>query len=133
MTTRVRRDSLLAALELNAAKHSAIVEEARIGYLKRARKALEERLAELQSGKIAALEFQLAPPQDYSEVYKSAIEMLKWTVHEVVELQADEFRQLVQDQWDWSNAFFGQNSRYSKTAWDWLNDSIGGTLIAPPE
>lgn len=116
MVTVVPRESLLAKLRENAAEHKQIVEEARKGYVEQARKALEHRLERLAKGEIVSLQFSLSAPQDYSEVYRTTIEMLEWTKEDQITLQADEFRQLVQDQWDWSDSFYLGNSTYSPTA-----------------
>lgn len=44
MNTRVERTKLLETLKSNLLRHKQIVQEARVGYIKRARKALEDRL-----------------------------------------------------------------------------------------
>ena len=116
MTTVVNKDDLLKKLQKNLAEHSAIVKEAREGYLKRARRALDAKLEEIRSGKIVALSFDLRPPLDYSSVYKTTIQMLKWNTAERVHLGADEFRQLVEDQWDWTRDFYSSSLAYSARA-----------------
>ena len=116
MTTVVPRHKLLATLRANLAKHSAIVQEARAGYLESAKKALARKMEELQSGKIVALAFHLEPPADYSEVYRNSIEMLEWNTEDMVTLEADEFRNLVRDEWDWVDHFYASNRAYSMSA-----------------
>lgn len=132
MTTTVAKDKLLATLKANLAKHSDIVREAREGYVKRAKAALESRLNEIRQGKVVALSFTLSPPQDYSEIYRTSIQMLEWNTEETVDLQPDEFKQLVLDQWDWRDNFLASNSHYSKQAKDWLDEEVGGAAIAAP-
>ena len=133
MITRVEKSDLLAKLKENAAKHASVVQEARNGYMKRARKELEQRLKQLQQGLIVSLSFSLTPPADHSEVYKTTIDMLEWNTQEYIDLGADEFRQLVRDEWEWTDNFLHSNARYSKQAWDWLNESTGGSLVANPD
>ena len=116
MVTKVKKEALLKTLHGNLEQHSRIVAEARDGYVAKAKAALEKRLDELRQGKITDLSFQLAVPEDYSEVYKSTIKMLEWTTEDVIELQADEFRQLVEDKWDWTYGFYATNAAYSSTA-----------------
>lgn len=116
MTTKVKRKDLLKQLEKNLAQHTGIVVEARAGYIKQAKEALAERLNDLANGKTLSLSFHLSPPQDYSEVYKSCIQMLQWNTEEEVVLTSDEFRQLVEDKWDWTYGFYNTNAQYSKTA-----------------
>lgn len=133
MTTVVKKADLLKTLYSNLEKHSKIVQEARDGYVKKALHALQRRLEDLRSGKIVALSFSLSPPVDYSEVYKNTIAMLEWNTQEEVELQADEFRQLVRDEWDWTDSFLASNSAYSQGAWNWLNEKTGGALVDPDQ
>ncbi len=113
MTTTVNKIDLLATLRKNREGHKEIVQEARNGYIKKARLALEHRLEELRTGKLVALSFNLQTPLDYTEVYDNSIAMLEWNTRAEIELQADEFRQLVRDEWDWSSSFYATNSHYS--------------------
>lgn len=131
MTTKVNKTKLLTTLKSNLEKHSQIVQEARKGYLEKALKALQNRMKDLQNGKLVTLSFTLSPPVDYSEIYKNSISMLEWNTAEVIELRADEFRQLVRDEWDWTDTFLHSNSRYSATAQSWLNEQTGGAMVQP--
>lgn len=116
MTTTVQRSKLLQTVRENLARHEQIVAEAKVGYLARAKQALKEQLLRAEAGNTPDLTFRLAAPQDHSEVYRTVVEMLAWTTDESVTLQADEFRQLVLDQWDWTDGFYLANSNYSETA-----------------
>jgi hypothetical protein len=133
MTTKVDRLKLLETLRANRAKHAKIVAEAREGYIAKAQQSLTKRLAMLKEGQLVALTFTLKPPVDYTETYDNSIAMLEWNVESEVELEADEFRQLVRDEWDWTTDFLNSNSRYSGTAMSWLNDLTGGALVSPPD
>jgi hypothetical protein len=126
MTTTVSKEKLLDALRVNLARHSQIVQEARDGYVTQAREALERRLEELRTGKVVSLKFTLNPPLDYSEVYRTAIQMLEWNADEMIVLQADEFKQLVLDEWDWIDGFIASNSAYSTTARRLSDGGSGG-------
>jgi hypothetical protein len=117
MQTTVKRDDLLAALKKNFEVHSKIVKEAKEGYLKKAKEAIAKKMKLLEKGKIAPLSFlNLHIPVDFSEVYKTSIKMLEWNTEKDIVLNADEFRQLVEDKWDWSDHFLASNSHYSSTA-----------------
>ncbi len=114
MKTTVKRVDLLETLRINKTKHKSIVQEAREGYVKRAKKELLARLERISKGEVIALTFALNPPQDYTEVYENSIRMLEWNNDELVVLGADEFRQLVRDEWDWTNEFHEVSASYSK-------------------
>lgn len=133
MTTVVKKSDLIKTLKNNLARHAGIVQEARNGYIHKAKASLERTLEKLRKGELVSLAFSLRPPEDYSEVYKNSLAMLEWNMAETVELAADEFRQLVRDEWDWTDAFFGSNSTYSKQAQDWMSEKAVGSLVPPPE
>lgn len=116
MSTVVEKVRLLETLRTNLARHSQIVQESRDGYVKQARALLEERLEQVRKGELVSLAFHLRPPMDYSEVYENSIAMLEWHTEDTVMLEADEFRQLVRDEWDWSTEFYAGNRAYSATA-----------------
>jgi hypothetical protein len=116
MTMNFSRTELLEKLKANLANHAKIVEEARAGYIEKAKKAVADRLDELKAGKVVALSFHLSPPVDNSEVYKTTIGMLEMSKDENIVLTADEFRQLVQDEWDWTDNFLVANRAYSDLA-----------------
>ena len=125
MKTKVDKKKLLETLRKNLEQHSSIVKEARDGYVEKAEKELELRLEQLRKGKVVSLSFALTPPMDYSEVYKNVISMMEWNTNEFVELQADEFRQLVNDEWDWKQNFLRGTMAYSKMSSDIYNESYG--------
>lgn len=133
MRTRVNREKLLQTLEENKSRHAQIVQEAREGYLRKAQDALIKRIGQLRRGELVSLTFTLQPPADYTEIYTNAIEMLRWNQSETVELEADEFRQLVRDEWDWMDSFLFSNSAYSRAASSWLQEKSGGALVKPEE
>ncbi len=131
MKTRVEKAKLLETLRANLERHKAIVQEARDGYVKKVRAALEKRLEAVRKGVITNYSFSIAAPADFSEVYVNSIGMLEWSTEETVELGADEFRQLVRDEWDWQSGFLATNAAYSGQALNWLNETTGGSLVQP--
>lgn len=116
MTTTVERAKLLETLKANREEHAQIVQEAREGYVDRAAKVLERRLAQLREGHAVSLHFDLYPPLDHTTAYDTTIKMLEWTTEETVTLGADEFRHLVEDEWEWTDSFLERNAVYSQTA-----------------
>ena len=116
ITTTVQVAKLQGILQENRENHGAIVAEARKGYVDKAKKALNAKLDKLASGKIVGLTFHLQPPKDYTDAYDTVINMLEMTTDTSVTLGPDEFRCLVQDEWDWSDSFLLSNSGYSTSA-----------------
>ena len=116
MSITAKKDEVLASLRKNREQHAQIVREAREGYVEQAKKALEQRLGQIREGKIVALTFSLTPPIDQTKVYDTAIKMLELHTDTEIELTAQQVRNLVMDEWDWSNQFIGTNKIYSNTA-----------------
>lgn len=114
--TEVPTNTLLEILQDNLDNHYRIVEEAKKGFFEKAKAALQQRLKELEDGTLRSLRFSLEPPVDYSAVYRTAIRMLKMHTQPTIVLEAEEFRNLVEDDWDWSRGFFQTNKSYSPTA-----------------
>lgn len=116
MNIRAKKDEILSRLRTNRETHATIVAEARKGYIDRARESLRERLDQLESGKIVSLAFSLEPPQDHSDVYDTAIQMLELATDDMIEMDSAQVRTLVMDKWDWSQKFLHVNAQYSQTA-----------------
>jgi len=53
---------------------------------------------------------------DYTSSYDTAIQMLEWSKDDTIEMASSEFRKLVEDEWDWTDAFLLSNSAYSAAA-----------------
>jgi hypothetical protein len=122
MTIDAKKDEVLAKLKSNRSRHAEVVAEAREGYVAEARKAVEARLKLLASGKVVALTFSLKPPQDHTNVYDTAIQMLELHTGDEIELTNEQVRTLVMDEWDWSRAFWASNKGYSKAATEYADE-----------
>lgn len=125
MRVSVNRLETLGAIKENAERHAKIVAEAREGYMKAAEKALAARLKELRAGKIVSLSFNLAPPVDQSKVYRTIIKMLEMHQGETVDLDSNQVRSFVMDEWDWKRQFLLSNAPYSATAFEAIGASDG--------
>lgn len=115
LTTTVPKDTLLTKLRANRATHAKIVEEAKVGYIEKAKKALAARMEELASGKITALHFDLVMPQDYTKEYDTVIGMIEATTQAEITLSVEEYRMFVEDEWEWLGHFLASNTLYSAT------------------
>jgi hypothetical protein len=114
MQTTVKREALLARLRENRENHARIVAEAKAGYLEAAIRNAEAALTELRAGKPINLQSAvLRLPEDYTSAYDTVIKMLEWSTDDTITLQADEFRQFVEDCWDWKDGFVATNTRYA--------------------
>lgn len=105
--------TVLKALRANRENHARLVDEARAGFIEKARVALEKKLGQLREGKVTSLAVGLSVPLNYTEVYDTAIHMLEHHTAETVALSADEYRHLMDDIWDWSSQWITNNLNYS--------------------
>jgi hypothetical protein len=116
MKATINREQALATLRTNRERHASIVQEARAGYIDRAQKAVAAKLDQLRSGKVVALRFDLHLPTDHTKTYDTAIRILELHQGDTIEVDAEQVRNLIQDEWEWSGAFLMDNARYSSTA-----------------
>jgi hypothetical protein len=113
MSTTVSKAQLLETLKANLAKHKEQVAAATAGYIEKAKAEANKIIAQLRKGNPVVVRSSLVIPTDHSEVYENSIRMLEWNVDETITLEADEFRQLVRDEWDWSCHFNALVSDYT--------------------
>lgn len=113
-------EEVLTQLRVNHANHQKLVAEAREGYIARAQAKLLEKLAQLKEGKPVSLqEYNLTPPRDFAWAYETTIAMLSRHEGPTVRLNADEYRHLIEDVWEWTGQFVSSNSSYSKSTAEW--------------
>jgi hypothetical protein len=111
---------VLSTLEANRATHAQLVADARAGYIKQATKSLQHKLAQLAEGKPVQLnDYNLTPPSDHTYVYDTTIAMLRKHDGATVRLNADEYRHLMEDVWDWTSQWVSRNSAYSASTSEW--------------
>jgi hypothetical protein len=110
---------LVDTLKTNAANHKKMYTEAVTGWRQDAERKIKSLLDKLASP--MDISISLPAPRDYSEVYETALQMLAWTTDEVITLDADSFRNLVMDEWDWSKAWVFSNARYSESVTNYGN------------
>ena len=125
-TVTVLRKDLLITLEKNLTTHKEVFEEAMKGY----EDAKITKMANLSTAASQATRentqanrkavhdayssySHLSRPQDNSESYELAIEIMKWETEEKIELNINDFQCYVRDRWNWKDAFKGIVSAYA--------------------
>jgi hypothetical protein len=116
ITTIVNKQEALETLRSNRTRHHKIVEEARVGYVRKAKALLNDKLEELATGKITGLRFDLQVPEDHTDDYDLAIRMLELHSKDTIEMSATDVRTLMMDEWDWLRSFLFTNARYANSA-----------------
>lgn len=113
-TVKVAVSDLLRTLYINRDKHIQEFNDAMVGYREALVNELQEKLILAQTGKDINHNIKTVRPVSYEDSYNEAIAMMEWTVDKEVELDRMEFKQYVQDEWTWKNAFSLTASMYSK-------------------
>lgn len=117
-STRVKRAELLKKVKANRKTHRKIYAEAVEGYRKALLREFEARVEELRTanGRVPDRTVNIVEPQVHIEEYDLAIAMLEMSTEKEVVVTAQQFNQLVLDNWGWKQLFLSSNSAYSATA-----------------
>ena len=105
---------LLNILYTNRQKHVGEYEEAIVEYRKEMIRQMEENLAEAKAGGQIKGIITLPVPISYKNSYDTAIEMLELGLDTSVELDEQEFKTYVKDQWNWKDSFLATTANYKK-------------------
>lgn len=114
-TVRINREKLIEAVESNLLKHQQEFDEALDGYHEQQQKALQQALRVFRKTQKMPQQVVLPVPVSYEAEYLRALDMLRYSVDSVIELDANEFEQLVRDNWSWKRAFTAASAMYSKS------------------
>lgn len=102
---KVAVSDLLAQLKVNKDKHVKEFNEAMIGYREALKKELHDKFLLASSNVDVKHNIDTVRPTSYETFYDEAIAMMEWTIEKEVELDRNEFKQYVQDEWSWKNSF----------------------------
>lgn len=118
----VNKDELLAILKTNRDQHQTIFQQALTGYKAEAVRQLKRHLAEVESGRVKAVNVMLPVPENHTKDYDRAIRMVEMSVDTQLEIDEASFGQYVMDDWRWKRQFLTSSSAYSTAAAQMLND-----------
>jgi hypothetical protein len=99
MEVVANKNELLAKLKENMSRHKEIVGEARKGYMEKAKKELRKKLELLERGEVTAVSIHLAPPEDHTDDYRVAVQMLELHTEGTIRLAASDVQCFVMDEW----------------------------------
>ena len=116
LNTVVSREELLEILKENKKRHIEIYNESFTGYMEKFKKDLEQKLEDLNSGKTKDLGVLFSPPVSHEREYVRAIRMMELHKSSTIELDMDNFNNLVMDEWNWTRNWITGCSDYSVMA-----------------
>lgn len=112
-TVNVNKARLLDTLRQNLEVHKAEYAEAVENYPEVVALELRKRASQIEAGNPVDLNFNLPKPQSFQSEYEDAIQMLEWSTDDEVELDQQQFKQYVQDEWHWQRAFAASTQMYN--------------------
>lgn len=108
----IEKKKLLEIIKKNRDSHADVVKRAIVGYRKHAAEKFQELLKKVNNGEDFDNFISFTEPQDHTADYDRVIKMLEMSTAESIELEDWEFRNYVQDEWEWSKQAFMANSTY---------------------
>lgn len=100
----LNRKELISKIEKNLNLHKKIYDETMVAFKKKYLEKLSKMTAE-GNNDIFTLTLDLEKPEDHSQDYKNALEMIKMDCREVVILSEIEFLRYVLNRWSWIQRF----------------------------
>ena len=123
-TVRVNKKELLDVLVENRKKHKIEYKDSIKAYRVKAADLLNKELQKIVAGKKFETYFDLNKPTSHEKDYDLVIKMVEMSVDDVLELEQQEFNQLVNDEWTWKSSF--RLSIYSNIAYSG-SSGVSGT------
>lgn len=112
-TITVKKEDLLATLRDNRQQHREIFLKAQGVYREKVIEAFEARLEGIRNGERIVTYINLPEPEDHTDAFDTAIEMLEWEQSDTVELNMRDFTRYVQNRWEWRASFAANTEAYS--------------------
>lgn len=112
-TITVSVAQLLDTLRANKATHHDTFVKAMTVFRIKAIEVLDEQIASIHKGGLPDKFLRLPIPEEHTEDYDRAIQMLEWHTEPTIELSMGEFTQYVQDNWGWRQNFLTNTASYA--------------------
>lgn len=112
MQINVNKEQLRVKLQKNRAEHKELFDKAWKGYIAAALDELSLRIKDIENGKNPNLYISLPAPEDHTEDYDRALDMLEWSVGDTFSLTEIEFDQYINDEWHWKANFLATSVGY---------------------
>lgn len=114
-TVNVNKARLVDTLRINRSEHRDIFERAQIAYREAMIAELDRALDDAKNGRQIKRAFTLPVPEDHTDEFDTALQMLEWSTDEEIELAQHEFMQYVENNWGWARSFAANTASYLAT------------------
>jgi hypothetical protein len=108
----VNKHELIAKLQSNRDEHRSMFIKAQERYREAMIVELDRALEEARRGDKIRRAFSLPVPEDHTEEFNTAIEMLQWETGDEVQLDQHDFQRYVQNRWQWAASFAANTESY---------------------
>ena len=111
---KVNRDELLGRVQTNRDEHRAVFEKAVTGYQAQMYELLHAAIRRIEVGKMPDLYAlnRLPVPQDHTSDYDAVLDLLGMAVGPEVEIDEEDFRAYVRDEWRWKREWATTTASY---------------------
>lgn len=111
-TVKVNKAVLLERVEANRKQHEADYIEAFETWKIARRRELSKWLEDHQAGKDVPNHTTLVKPTEHLDDYDRAVDMIRMSVDDTIDIDEDSFSKYVRDEWDWKQNFSALNTFY---------------------
>jgi hypothetical protein len=111
-TITVNKLLLMATMSTNRDAHRATFEKALEVFRVKAIERFEQSIADVKAGKMPDRFLNLPWPEEHTQDYDRALQMLHWHQGDEIELTESEFTQYIQDDWGWRQSFASNTTAY---------------------
>ncbi len=112
MSLKFKTSDVIIVITENRARHKENYEEALVKFKVAHLAELRKKISDLKKDKKVSLGSALLAPVSYLPDYDRALSMFRMTVETELELDQEQFNQLIRDEWVWSHNFASQTMSY---------------------
>ena len=110
----VKKADLLTKLYVNRSLHMEALAIALVGYRDKSISKLKKMLKAAEAGESFDTKTGLPVPEDHTKDYDRVIQMLEMCVADEITITENQFRQFIQDEWNWAASWKMSNSGYMR-------------------
>jgi hypothetical protein len=111
-TITVLKNDLIETLKANRDAHRDMFLRAQTAYRAKMIEELDRALDEAKNGGTIRRSFALPVPEDHTDDFNTAIQMLEWHQGKTADLSQHEFMNYVENNWGWRQSFAANTASY---------------------
>jgi hypothetical protein len=111
-TINVNKGELIEKIRANRDEHRSMFIKAQERYREAMIAELDRALQDARDGKKIRRAFSLPVPEDHTQEFDTAIEMLEWEKATEVKITQQDFQRYVQNRWEWAASFAANTGSY---------------------